>query len=384
MCRDFCDSAPPRCRAPFSWPVSRRIRRGGAARGSAVPMTYDVTTTADSGAGSLRDAILQANANAGEDTITFHVTAELADRPRDADRHHRGDHHRRRRQPRAENRWRGRSRWVAPGRAIAAADTSPSAISPSTDRPEIPPTYGQRDLSVRRAQTAQTVTVDRVVSRYLTSERRCTARHLRHGSGRQRHGGGLDVRRQRRRSSRADRSHSAASAARSRSPDPRSPTTGRAATAARSISTAPAAGRRLSPLLEHLHRQPGRGTRGRGGAIFANYVAGFSVADSVSRAAQRSTAAAPSRSSVWPQAPPTSRSSARRSSATSRGQAAERSSSAPPSGVVAPGITIDSSTFSANFLTAGSGHSIAFTSHRRVRCRRVDGRPGLGGQFDVR
>src|SRR5205807_1424701 len=35
--------------------------------------TFDVTTTADSGAGSLRDAITLANANAGLDTITFHI-----------------------------------------------------------------------------------------------------------------------------------------------------------------------------------------------------------------------------------------------------------------------------------------------------------------------
>ena len=35
--------------------------------------TFDVTTTADSGAGSLRDAITLANANPGLDTITFHI-----------------------------------------------------------------------------------------------------------------------------------------------------------------------------------------------------------------------------------------------------------------------------------------------------------------------
>ena len=35
--------------------------------------TYTVTTTADSGAGSLRQAILDANANAGADTIAFDI-----------------------------------------------------------------------------------------------------------------------------------------------------------------------------------------------------------------------------------------------------------------------------------------------------------------------
>src|SRR6476646_8216630 len=36
--------------------------------------TYTVTSTADSGAGSLRQAILDANANAGADTIAFNIT----------------------------------------------------------------------------------------------------------------------------------------------------------------------------------------------------------------------------------------------------------------------------------------------------------------------
>src|SRR5690242_1365349 len=35
--------------------------------------TYHVTTTADGGAGSLRDAIAQANANAGADVIDFQI-----------------------------------------------------------------------------------------------------------------------------------------------------------------------------------------------------------------------------------------------------------------------------------------------------------------------
>jgi hypothetical protein len=41
--------------------------------------TFTVTTTADSGAGSLRQAILDANANAGPDTIAFNVTGAGCD-----------------------------------------------------------------------------------------------------------------------------------------------------------------------------------------------------------------------------------------------------------------------------------------------------------------
>jgi hypothetical protein len=40
---------------------------------SAVPLTFTVTNTADSGGGSLRQAILDANANAGPDTINFNI-----------------------------------------------------------------------------------------------------------------------------------------------------------------------------------------------------------------------------------------------------------------------------------------------------------------------
>jgi streptogramin lyase len=46
---------------------------GQGSLSSGVPQTYVVTTTADSGAGSLRQAILNANANLGTDTITFQV-----------------------------------------------------------------------------------------------------------------------------------------------------------------------------------------------------------------------------------------------------------------------------------------------------------------------
>ncbi|MFO7683031.1 MAG: hypothetical protein R6X34_23590, partial [Chloroflexota bacterium] len=50
---------------------------GGLGRVTAVThaITYTVTTTADSGPGSLRQAILDANANPGADTITFAIGA---------------------------------------------------------------------------------------------------------------------------------------------------------------------------------------------------------------------------------------------------------------------------------------------------------------------
>src|SRR3954462_6455201 len=44
-----------------------------SALGHAAPTTFTVTTTADSGAGSLRSAILSANANSGADTIAFNI-----------------------------------------------------------------------------------------------------------------------------------------------------------------------------------------------------------------------------------------------------------------------------------------------------------------------
>ena len=40
--------------------------------------TYTVTSTADSGAGTLRQAILDANANPGADTIAFNITGLAA------------------------------------------------------------------------------------------------------------------------------------------------------------------------------------------------------------------------------------------------------------------------------------------------------------------
>ncbi len=45
----------------------------GLASLAAVAATFTVTTAADSGAGSLRQAILDANANAGADTIAFDI-----------------------------------------------------------------------------------------------------------------------------------------------------------------------------------------------------------------------------------------------------------------------------------------------------------------------
>ena len=44
------------------------------ASAGAFATTYTVMTTADSGAGSLRQAILDANANPGADTIDFNIT----------------------------------------------------------------------------------------------------------------------------------------------------------------------------------------------------------------------------------------------------------------------------------------------------------------------
>src|SRR5438067_2350340 len=41
-----------------------------------VPANYTVTNTSDSGAGSLRQAILDANANAGADTIQFSISTQ--------------------------------------------------------------------------------------------------------------------------------------------------------------------------------------------------------------------------------------------------------------------------------------------------------------------
>src|SRR5690242_15700472 len=43
------------------------------AAASAAANTYTITSTADSGAGSLRQAILDANANPGADTIAFNI-----------------------------------------------------------------------------------------------------------------------------------------------------------------------------------------------------------------------------------------------------------------------------------------------------------------------
>ena len=44
-----------------------------AASGALSAITYTVTSTADSGAGTLRQAILDANANPGADTIAFNI-----------------------------------------------------------------------------------------------------------------------------------------------------------------------------------------------------------------------------------------------------------------------------------------------------------------------
>src|SRR3954454_17993418 len=67
---------PVRLPVPTRPSVSRRQRprlRVEALEGRAVPATFPVTNTADAGPGSLRQAILDANANPGTDTIAFHV-----------------------------------------------------------------------------------------------------------------------------------------------------------------------------------------------------------------------------------------------------------------------------------------------------------------------
>src|SRR4051812_45240035 len=62
-----------RCRGPrFSQMLGLFILCLGSV--SAWAATYSVITTSDSGAGSLRQAILNANANSGIDTISFALT----------------------------------------------------------------------------------------------------------------------------------------------------------------------------------------------------------------------------------------------------------------------------------------------------------------------
>ena len=62
--------------------------------GAALGTTFTVTTTADSGPGSLRQAILNANANAGADQITI-PAGTYAPRVRPARHHRQPDDHRR-------------------------------------------------------------------------------------------------------------------------------------------------------------------------------------------------------------------------------------------------------------------------------------------------
>jgi hypothetical protein len=61
----------PTMRLPFLFTLLALAVAGRAA-------TYTVTTTADSGAGSLRDAIQLANANPGQDRIEFATTGVFA------------------------------------------------------------------------------------------------------------------------------------------------------------------------------------------------------------------------------------------------------------------------------------------------------------------
>ncbi|MEZ5592480.1 MAG: hypothetical protein R3F53_17950 [Gammaproteobacteria bacterium] len=59
---------PQRC--PLAQAVALSLALG-AGSGVAYAATFNVSNTADSGAGSLRDAVAQANGAAGPDVITF-------------------------------------------------------------------------------------------------------------------------------------------------------------------------------------------------------------------------------------------------------------------------------------------------------------------------
>src|ERR1700745_3560399 len=70
----------------FTRPVTRPIRKAPSRNrltveeleSRLVPATFTVLNTNDSGAGSLRDAIAQANANVGADTIVFDTAGVFA------------------------------------------------------------------------------------------------------------------------------------------------------------------------------------------------------------------------------------------------------------------------------------------------------------------
>ncbi|HEX6586971.1 MAG TPA: CSLREA domain-containing protein, partial [Solirubrobacterales bacterium] len=64
---------PPRW-LRYALPLALALVALYAAVGQAASMTFTVTTTADTGAGSLRQAILDANSNSGADTINFNIS----------------------------------------------------------------------------------------------------------------------------------------------------------------------------------------------------------------------------------------------------------------------------------------------------------------------
>jgi hypothetical protein len=73
--RFMAPSRPRRTRSPVARPASPKARLLlQALEGRIVPATFTVLNTNDSGAGSLRDAITQANANPGTDAIAFDPT----------------------------------------------------------------------------------------------------------------------------------------------------------------------------------------------------------------------------------------------------------------------------------------------------------------------
>src|SRR5262249_31930322 len=66
-------SSPARPRHHREQPRTRKLRLE-VLEDRVCPSIYTVTSIADSGAGSLRDAITQANANVGTDTINFNIS----------------------------------------------------------------------------------------------------------------------------------------------------------------------------------------------------------------------------------------------------------------------------------------------------------------------
>ena len=110
---------------------SRRIALATALFGlvalAATAATYTVTTTADSGAGSLRQAILDANANAGADTIAFDIPG--SGDPHDHAADDAADDH-----PEPDDRRLHAARGPPPTRTRSGSPGTPSSSSRSTAR----------------------------------------------------------------------------------------------------------------------------------------------------------------------------------------------------------------------------------------------------------